>query len=333
MRFAAVVAMGIALTSCQDDDKNNFNDFLDTGGFVRFSSVNPPVVVGVSDVSEVTYAFDLIDGNGNASMYDLNLYATLSGTVTDTVDVQDITSFPTSLSFDAAELAGLLGVEVSDFNFGDQFFFTATVTTNEGVEYSGNTRLDLIEVTLDEGVYFDTDGDEVTLGPTDTIYSAPDGTLFVGRGGNVTDDLLDEAGYLQAFEFNFTIACPALADTSTFAGTYDVVSHTYSGFGFPTETDIEIVAGPASNQITIVGGIYSTLGSEDLILDVDLNTGTTSIAGDSNGVPAWNAFGLNAVYSGSGGTGLSLECLVPQQVAFNLETDCCIANNVVMIKQ
>ncbi len=331
--LAVVAVVGFSLISCEDDDKNNLNDFLATGGFVRFASVNPPVVIGVNDVSEVTYAFDLIDGNGTAALYDLDLYATLSGTTTDTVNVEDITSFPASLSFNAGDLASLLGVSVDDFNFGDQFFFTATVTTDEGVEYSGSPRLDFIEVTLEDGVYFDTDGDEVTIGPTDEIYSAPDGTLFVARGGNNTDDLLDEEGYLQAFEFDFTIACPALTDTSSFAGTYDVVSHTYAGFGFPTETGIEIVSGPASNQLTIVGGIYSTLGSADLILDVDLSTGTTSIASASNGSAAWNAFGLNAVYSGSGGTGLSLECLTPQQVAFNLETDCCIGNNVVMVKQ
>lgn len=327
------ILTGLLIVSCEDDDKNNLNDFIDTGGFVRFESVNPPVVVGVSDVSEVTYAFDLIDGNGTAAMYDLDLYANLSGTVTDTVDVQDISSFPASLSFNADDLASLLGVTVADLNFGDQFFFTGTVTTDAGVEYRGSTRLGLIEVTLENGIYLDSDGDEVTVGPTDNIYSAPDGTLFVARGGNVTDDLLDERGYLQAFEFNFTIACPALTDTSSFAGTYDVVSHTYAGFGFPTETGIEIVSGPASNQITIVGGIYSALGSDDLILDVDLSTGTTSVASESNGVAAWTGFGFNAVYSADGGTGLSLECLSPQQVAFNLETDCCIGNNVVMVKQ
>ncbi|MGX1929908.1 hypothetical protein [Flagellimonas sp. 2504JD4-2] len=331
--LAVVIVAGASFTSCEDDDKNNLNDFLRNGGFVRFAEVNPPVVVGVSDVSDVTYSFNLIDGNGTATLYDLDLYASLSGTVTDTVNVQDITSFPASLAFNAEDLASLLGVTVADLNFGDQFFFTAKVTNNEGNVFSGSTRLDLIEVTLENGVYLDADGDEVTVGPEDRINSAPDGSLYVARGGSVTDDLLDEAGYLQAFEFNFTIACPALSDTSSFAGTYDVVSHTYSGFGFPTETGIQIVSGPASNQLTVVGGIYTALGSDDLILDVDLSTGTTSIANESNGVAAWNAFGFNAVYSGAGGTGLSLECLDPQQVAFNLETDCCISNNVVMVKQ
>ena len=124
----------------------------------------------------------------------------------------------------------------------------------------------------------------------------------------------------------------AITDTSSFAGTYDVIAHTYGAFGFPADTGIQVNAGPGPNQVTIVNGIYSVLGSEDLILDIDLNLGTTTLTVASAGNAAWNAFGLNATYVSGGGTGLALECSTPQRISFNLQTDCCIDNIVVLEK-
>ena len=304
--LSMVLVLPLIFISCAEDDKNQLNDFSTEGGFVRFVDQNPPTVVGVNAVSEVTFSFGLEDANNNAASYDLSLYADNNGVRTDTVLVAQITEFPTNLSFTINDFETLLSVD--EFNFGDQFFFSGVVTTVDGQVFSGAQRLG----------FDDLDDD--------------DPSTFLLQGGGVTDDLLDEAGYRQAYEFNFTIACPSINDTSSFAGIYDVLSHTYSGFGFPTETDIQVVSGPNPNQLTIVGGIYSALGSEDLILDVDLNTGVSTVSSASVGAAAWNAFGLNALYSSDGGTGLSLECGDPQQIGFNLETDCCVGNNVVMVK-
>ena len=242
----------LIFSSCEDDDKNILDDFLKTAAFPKFAQVNPPTSVGVNQISDLVYSFEVIDGNNNMASYDLKMFAILGGQQTDVVDVDVATQFPVTYSFTAADLASLLGLTVNDIGFGDNFFFMATATTVDGIEYSGAVRLD----------YDDLDDD--------------DPSTFELSGGGVTDDLLDEDGYRQAFEFGFVILCPEV-NMAALPGTYDVVTLGFSGFFGETDFDREVIAGPGANQITIIDGEFPAVGSEDLVLNIDPNTGAVSL--------------------------------------------------------
>ncbi|MEX0312994.1 MAG: hypothetical protein AB3N18_02375 [Allomuricauda sp.] len=275
--MATVLIAGAFLTSCEDDDKNQLNDFLETGGFVRFVGQNPPGAVGVNEISELSYSFSVEDPNGTAAMYDLRLYADLAGVRTDTVQVEQVTTLPASFSFNAEDIASLLGVTVDDLGFGDNFFFTASVTTTDGTVYGGADRLNFLQVfPQPDGTYLDEDDDPVDVGPNDVIYTTADGDTFLAGGQNNTDDLLDEAGYRQAFEFGFVILCPTV-DFALLPGTYDVTNLGFAGFFGETDFVREVVAGPGANQITIIDGEWPSAGSQDLVLDIDPTTGAVSL--------------------------------------------------------
>ncbi|WP_298791590.1 hypothetical protein [uncultured Allomuricauda sp.] len=287
--MAMLTIVSVTLVSCEDDDKNQLNDFLATGGFVRFVDQNPAAAIGVEQISDLSYSFSVEDANGTAVSYDLRVYADLGGVRTDTLSVEMVTSFPASFAFNADELASLVGVTVDDISFGDSFFFTAEVTNTEGNKFSGSTRLNLTEVTLEGGVYLDADGDEVAVGPEDDIRSGADGTLYVQTGGSVTDDLLDEAGYRQAFEFGFIILCPSV-DLAELPGTYNVVNHAFDAFFGPQGDTRTVIAGPGANQITIIGGGLPLDGADDLVLDIDTGSSGVSYGGEAGQIH-FNTFG------------------------------------------
>lgn len=304
--LAAVVIAGFSLTSCEDDDKNNLNDFIATGGFVRFVNQNPPGAVGVNAISELSYSFSVEDANQTAAMYDLKLYADLAGVRTDTVQVDQVTSFPASFSFTADDLAGLLGITVADIGFGDNFFFTAEVTTVDGVVYGGADRLNFLQVfPQPDGTFLDEDDDPVTVGPNDVIYTNADGDSFLAGGQNSTDDLLDEAGYRQAFEFSFVILCPSV-DFALLPGTYDVTNLGFAGFFGETDFVREVVAGPGANQITIIDGEFPAVGSDDLVLDIDPTTGAVSLG--ATGIAFDAAQGAFATDNYGAATGFVFTC-------------------------
>ncbi|MGW9687293.1 hypothetical protein [Flagellimonas sp. 2504JD1-5] len=304
--IAVLLITGATFTSCEDDDKNQLNDFLVTGGFVRFAGQNPPGAVGVNAISELSYSFSVEDANNTAAMYDLRLYADLGGVRTDTVQVEQVTSFPASFSFNAEEIASLLGVTVADIGFGDNFFFTATVTTTDGTVYGGADRLNGVQVfPQPDGTFLDEDDDPVTVGPNDVVYTSSDGSSFLVSGQGSTDDLLDEAGYRQAFEFSFVILCPSV-DFSALPGTYDVTNLGFAGFFGETDFVREVVAGPGANQITIIGGEWPSAGSRDLVLDINPTTGAVSLGEVAIAFDA--AFGAFATDNWGSATGFVFTC-------------------------
>ncbi|GAA4271324.1 hypothetical protein U6A24_05445 [Aquimarina gracilis] len=286
--YFSIIA-GLIITSCTDDDKTNFDEFEKTGAFVRFTSENPPANVGVNDISELTYGFSVSDANNNVAMYDLDLYADISGTRTDTVNVADVTSFPAQFNFTASDLAGLLGIDAADINFGDSFFFTARATTNSGVEYFAFEDLD----------YDDLDDD--------------DPSTFTLEGGGLTNDLIGEAGYRQAFEFNFVILCPDV-DLAALVGTYDVVNHRFDAFFGSQGPTREVIAGPGPNQLTIVGGALPLDGADDLIIDVN-NDSSLGYGGAGSAIH-FNTFGPGT-YGSVEGTAFS--CIGVLDLTINSE--------------
>lgn len=288
--------------SCSDSDKDILDDFTSFGAFPKFAEEIPPATVGVTDINDLVYSFEIIDANNAISLYDLDLYAIIGGVRTETFDVDEFTSFPVNLTLTADNLANILEIEVSDIGFGDNFFFTATATSKDGLVYGGSERLD-----------FDDLGDD-------------DPSNFILEGQGVSDDLLDEDGYRQAYEFDFIILCPSV-DFSTFPGVYNVAFHRFDAFFGPQGDTREIIAGPGVNQITILGGAVPLDGADDLILEIDPQTGNVSYGGE-NGKIHFNTFGPGNY---AAVTGLVFTCI--GKIDIQIDSDGFIPNFLVLEKQ
>ncbi len=280
--------------ACSDDDKNIFNDLKTDTGFVRFSE-NPPSNIGVSSISELKYTFKLIDPNESTASYDLRIYADISGKRTDTLPVTTITSFPKILSYSANDLAGFLGIEAADIGFGDNFFFTAEVTSKNGVKYSGT-----------ESAEFD-DLDDL------------DPKTFEILGGGLTSTLLDESGYRQAFEFNFIILCPDAITVDDFIGSWEVTKDDFGVLVDDFDGSFEIIAGPEKNQVTMLNPFGhsnpDTGEAYNVILDLDPPNGEIAVESQS----AWHCANVGCTF-GEGkieGDGLSFLCV--DLIKLNLE--------------
>lgn len=301
-KYTLIILSLFTLWACKEDDKL-FEPQTESelGALIRFANSPRPATIAADDPTNFTFTQLLEDPNGTVADYKIAVLNS-SGEYVDLGII--LTSFPSDLVLTADMLASALQEDASSFVFGKTFNFRGTLTSTSGVVYSGEPQ------------NFDATTGIITGGNSDLT--------------NIGDL---SSNYRDALQFPLTIACPSITDTSSYTGTFSVVSHTYGAFGFASETGIQINAGPGANQITIVNGIYSLLGSSDLILDIDLNLGTTTVNAESVGDAAWNAFGLNATYVAGGGTGLALECSIPQQISFNLQTDCCIDNIVVIQKE
>lgn len=83
----------------------------------------------------------------------------------------------------------------------------------------------------------------------------------------------------QAYSFETFVSCPL--DPDLVEGTYSVEALGFAGcFSETTETR-QVINGPEDNQITIVNGTFPESGGEDLILNIDPNSGSVSL-GNSN---------------------------------------------------
>ncbi len=260
--FALLLSI-ILVVSCEDEDKDFINSSItkDNAAFVRFDE-NPPTAIGLSDPSELTYSFNLLDANNNVASYDLKIYALLSGVETDTVDVATVTSFPADFSFDAQDFASFFGRTVDELSFGDQFFFTAKATSTSGQEYGAAIPVGLIEIfEQEDGTYLNSDDRPVTIGPGDQVVTNGDGSTFRLRGDRLADELITETGYRQAFEFEFVILCPEFIRADAI-GTYTI---TDDPFGV-ANTTFEVLAGATDNEV-IIRDLFEP--GNDIIMTVD----------------------------------------------------------------
>ena len=289
----------LAVIACKDDDKI-FEPQLESnkGGIVVFSETPRPLTISATEPSDFTFTAPLEDPNDNVVSYRLSV-EDASGNYVD-LGIE-LTSFPTDLIITSEMLANALNVSVTDFQFGQEFKFIGTVVNEAGITYSGIEH----EYNPDTG--------EITGGNTDLDN--------IGSQAN---------NYRDALRFNLIISCPPTSDFLQFEGTYNVTSHTYQQFGFPTGTNLQLIVGPGPNQLTIVGGIYQVMDSTDLILNVN-EDGTAVISPDVQGNVAWY---LNPDLIGkyNGGDGLVFYCTSLQRIMFNLKTECCIDNFVVLEK-
>ncbi len=231
-RLILVILILSGISSCEDEDKNNFDDFSKSGAFVRFAEPFP-TVLGVSSLDEipdVVISTVLENPNNSVTSYSISVGATISGEVIDQVPlVNDITSFPASLDLTMTDIATALGLDASAIGFGDTFEFVGTATNSQGTVYTAERQR------------FDRETLEVT-------------------GGNNSADLIDELGYRNAFEFGFAIPCPP--ETGAIAGDWIFDMQDLYGDGWDnafvtvdidgTTTDYTVAAGSAATHIVNV---------------------------------------------------------------------------------
>ncbi|TBW25877.1 hypothetical protein [Gramella sp. KN1008] len=268
------------MVSCEGEKFNVPFEYED-GGWIKFEET-PVFSVNVADMSssEAVFNATLVDPIGNAATYDLYVSATINGTAYEDKLVTTITEFPAQLSIAPSDLATALGVDLSELGGGNIFSFYAVVTTTDGTVYEAEPVPN-----------FDADGDGY-------------------NGGNISETLLEEGGYRNAFVFNVSYLCPFVVEDAV--GSYEVVYNHFGPFFQETLQTREVIAGPGENQITIVEGVYPGLGSDPLILTVDSDTGmVTEINEDGLSITAYggNNYQLisGTVYSCSGYIDLFLD--------------------------
>ncbi len=175
-----VAVFGFCLCSCEDEDKKILNDILKTGGFVRFETPFPKVVdvSSLADLPNISIITTLETPDNNVASYSMEVSATISGVTIGPVPFgTEITSFPASIEITATQLASDLDIDISDLGFADSFTFKGTSINDQGTVFSSD-RLSF------------------------------DSSTQTAGGANSTNDLLDEDGYRNAFEFGFAIPCP-----------------------------------------------------------------------------------------------------------------------------
>lgn len=182
--FIAVVGL-ITLTSCEDEDKFRFPE-LGNGGFVKF--VTMPEFNAGADPLSASFTAMTEDPNGNLASYELRVVGDFTGATEDTLAFRSTTTFPFDVSFTAADMAALFGVDIAVFEEGDSFEFLGSATTVDGVVYDYTT-------------------------PACDCPTPDDGQNTVDdpgtwNGGNTDAVLINAAGLLQAFIYEVEFSDP-----------------------------------------------------------------------------------------------------------------------------
>ncbi len=182
--FIAVVGL-ITLTSCEDEDKFRFPE-LGNGGFVKF--VTMPEFNAGADPLSASFTAMTEDPNGNLASYELRVVGDFTGATEDTLAFRSTTTFPFDVSFTAADMAALFGVDIAVFEEGDSFEFLGSATTVDGVVYDYTT-------------------------PACDCPTPDDGQNTVEdpgtwNGGNTDAVLINAAGLLQAFIYEVEFSDP-----------------------------------------------------------------------------------------------------------------------------
>ena len=214
---------------------------------------------------------------------------------------------PFTVHEDPANFAPFVSIDVEsdliDFtNPGSMYQFTLTAPGNNVASYdlqvtstSLTDTVDLLTVTefpQDVMVTFEeiatafgaqtadfSPGDQITFLATVTDQNGREGTY-----SNLNSDARGP-GIMQGLRHSAFIFCPFNAAEA--AGTYEVLEIGFADDLPEPVATREVVAGPGENQITIVGGEYPSLGSGDLIVDIDPANGVASLGGE--GTTAFSA--------------------------------------------
>ncbi|MFM1877736.1 MAG: hypothetical protein RLZZ241_602 [Bacteroidota bacterium] len=193
-----IVLAFVTLISCTDESTFSNPVFfqLEKGGFIRFQNENA-ILNMYPDPQNISISEPIYDPNDNVSSYSLSVSAIVNGSLYVAEDFITITTFPSTLEITSQGLADALGVNVSDFFYGDTFAFTSKVTRNDGKVFYGLTPK----------------------------YDSTNGTLGFGT---THPNLLDKKSYTNAMTFGFIL----FTDCPPVPGTYKVDIHDSWGDGW-----------------------------------------------------------------------------------------------------
>ncbi len=271
----------IGLGGCVENEGflvgNVLNGGLDTGGYIRFAQATPTTISVEADIPGASVSFPVEDANGNAASYTLKVY--LPGqTVVDAVDVMTINEFPGNIEFTINDLANVLEIDVNLVDFGQQFHFAGSVTTEDGRVYDA-TPLDF---NLAEGA----------------------------TGGGTSTDLLGQTGpngYRNALFFTLTVDCPSFDPTFSVDGIYAIlVDQAFGQAGF----GIAVEAGPGENELTL-----KDLFANGLDIVVSFNPDGTAVVAKQH---AWTSGNFGPVTVEGSGRAFSCVNLVTVDLAHNI---------------
>jgi hypothetical protein len=128
-----ILAVVLTMASCEDKDKFPLSVHLDDANkaaYVR-AVINQSLYL-VEDIADATFEATIDVPVDNVAQYDLS-FTLLSGSGDyDTIPLNTITEFPTSISYTYAELAGFLGITTADIGGGDIFQFIGTCIDDQG---------------------------------------------------------------------------------------------------------------------------------------------------------------------------------------------------------
>ncbi|MGB5609297.1 hypothetical protein [Eudoraea sp.] len=128
-----ILAVALTIASCENEDKFPLSVHLDDANkaaYVR-AVVNQTVYL-VEDVPDATFEATIDVPVDNVAQYDLS-FTLISGSGDyDTIPLNTITEFPTSISYTYAELTGFLGITTADIGGGDLFQFIGTCIGKDG---------------------------------------------------------------------------------------------------------------------------------------------------------------------------------------------------------
>lgn len=258
---------------------------IKAGAHLKFEE-QPPAVLGVNTIAELTFEGTIIEPAGGVASYELQVYADLSATAnvrTDTVEVGLYTSFPLDLSFSAAELADIINMSVDSISFGDSFYFLGTITDEDGNEfYAGDPSLEPV---------------------IDT--ASGDTTSFVfDPGGSIHENIYDPTnGYKNVYQFQFTIGCPnSTLNINDLIGTWAI---TDDPFGAALDFSFEMELGPEENQVTCKD-LFAHPEAYDVVLTLDPITNAITVDLQL----AWNTgtFGMTLGEASVEGNGTMFQC-------------------------
>lgn len=128
-----ILAVALTMASCEDKDKFPLSVHLDDANkaaYVR-TAVNQYLYL-VEDIKDASFEATVDVPVDNVAQYDLSFTLISAGGEYDTIPLNTITEFPTSISYTYAELAGLVGITIDDIAGGDIFQFIGTCIGKDG---------------------------------------------------------------------------------------------------------------------------------------------------------------------------------------------------------
>ncbi len=188
LAFVGVFTLA-TFVSCEDSDTLRFPE-LTNGGFVKF--VTMPEYDAGADPSTASFSAMTENPNENVASYEIRVKGNFTGATEDTLVFRNTTTFPFDVSFNAADMASLFGVDPTTFVENDSFEFFGIVTTNEGVVYDGTQT-----------------GCDCPSDPNpDPEDTSANGTWNGGSTGGLENDILTAPGLLQAFNWEVEFTNP-----------------------------------------------------------------------------------------------------------------------------